>query len=89
MTVGVIGGAGPWRGAAQEDRGRAMRRAASGPKEAIRIVPSIAESPKTGQTLRLASLYPHEAIDIDEKLGQAAAIHQDRLRDRPEDAGAT
>jgi hypothetical protein len=37
----------------------------------------------------LASLHPHEAIDKAKKLGQAAAIHQDRLRDRPEDAGAT
>lgn len=37
----------------------------------------------------IQSLHPHEEIDNTENLRQAAAIHQDRLRDRPEDAGAT
>ena len=35
------------------------------------------------------SLHPHEAIDKVRARCQAAAIHRDRLRDRPEDAGAT
>jgi hypothetical protein len=42
-----------------------------------------------GQDATKTSLYPHEAIDMTQKLGQAAVIHQDRLRDRPKDAGAT
>jgi len=55
----------------------------------VRIVRSIADGAAAAQSPNVVSLHSHEAIDIPKNLGQAAAIHQDRLRDRPEDAGAT
>jgi hypothetical protein len=39
--------------------------------------------------LLFSSLHPDKAIDMTAVPAQTGAIHRDRLRDRPEEAGAT
>ena len=44
---------------------------------------------RTGLWRKIISLHADEAIDMASGREHPAVIHQDRLRDRPEDAGAT